>query len=241
MKRSFALGGSMGLSARELTKRREFGLEYRLGQNPAMQAVERAVCGCDYGSTAWTTIDEADRIAAALNLGPGLALLDIGSGSGWPTQYLAQRSGCTATLTDLPLDGLRIAIARAERNESSGKCLATVADAAHLPFHDESFDAVNHSDVLCCLVQKREVLSECRRVIRRGGLMAETKGLFRRVFGGEAPAGPEATEAAPRPSFFTRLKQGLTRSSNALSEGITSILNFSPSVLALDALETTPA
>jgi fused signal recognition particle receptor len=53
--------------------------------------------------------------------------------------------------------------------------------------------------------------------------MAETKGLFRRVFGGDAPATPEATETEARPSFFTRLKQGLTRSSNALSEGIASI------------------
>jgi fused signal recognition particle receptor len=53
--------------------------------------------------------------------------------------------------------------------------------------------------------------------------MAETKGLFRRVFGGDAAACSETADAASHPSFFARLKQGLTRSSNALSDGITAI------------------
>ena len=62
--------------------------------------------------------------------------------------------------------------------------------------------------------------------------MADQKGLFRRVFGGgneppaEAPAEVAlAAEAIPqRPSWLQRLKSGLSRSSNALSEGITSII-----------------
>lgn len=162
----------MGLTARELARRRDFGAEYRYGQSSVMQAVERAVCGCDYGSTAWTTINEADQIATLLELKPGLALLEIGAGSGWPSLYLAHKSGCDVVLTDLPLDGLQIAAERSARDGSPGTCFAAVADAARLPFHDGSFDVVNHSDVLCCLVQKREALAECRRVIRPGGRMA---------------------------------------------------------------------
>jgi fused signal recognition particle receptor len=55
--------------------------------------------------------------------------------------------------------------------------------------------------------------------------MAEQKGLFRRMFGGDQPAPAPEAEAPklPKQSFFTRLKQGLARSSSALSEGITSI------------------
>jgi ubiquinone/menaquinone biosynthesis C-methylase UbiE len=41
-----------------------------------------------------------------------------------------------------------------------------------LPFGDASFDAVSHSDALCCLREKRAVLEACRRVIRDGGRMA---------------------------------------------------------------------
>jgi fused signal recognition particle receptor len=53
--------------------------------------------------------------------------------------------------------------------------------------------------------------------------MAETKGLFRRVFGAADAAEPDTAESSPKPSFFARLRQGLTRSSNALSEGIVSV------------------
>ena len=163
---------AMGLTARELAKRDDFDLEYRYGQRPVMQAVERAVCGCDYGSTAWTTRDEADWIAGALELAPGLGLLEIGAGSGWPALYLARKSGCDVTLTDLPHGGLRSAAERAARDGLSDTCLTLAADAARLAFRDEGFDVINHSDVLCCLVEKRNVLAECRRVIRPGGRMA---------------------------------------------------------------------
>lgn len=162
----------MGLTDRERARRGAFDAEYRQGLLPAMQAVERAVCGCDYGSTAWTTRDEADRIAAALELRPGVALLEIGAGSGWPALYLARASGCEVALTDLPLEGLGIARERAARDGLSEACLVACADAAQLPLGDDRFDAINHSDVLCCLVEKREVLSECLRVIRPSGRMA---------------------------------------------------------------------
>ncbi|MHA1527907.1 MAG: class I SAM-dependent methyltransferase [Alphaproteobacteria bacterium] len=162
----------MSLTSKELAKRDDFDAQYRQGQLTAVQAVERAVCGCDYGATSWATRDEAGRIGAALELAPGVELLEVGAGSGWPSLYLAGQSGCDVTLTDLPLEGIRIAAGRAARDRLGGACLAVVADAAHLPFRDACFDAVNHSDVLCCLVRKHEVLAECRRVVRAGGRMA---------------------------------------------------------------------
>ena len=163
---------SMGLTAQELAKRDDFDAQYRQGQLPAVQAVERAVCGCDYGATSWATRGEADRIAAILELAPGVRLLEIGAGSGWLGLYLAGQSGCDVMLVDLPIEGLRIAAGRAVRDRIPGACLAVVADAAQLPFRDDCFDVINHSDVLCCLVRKREVLAECQRVIRPGGWMA---------------------------------------------------------------------
>jgi ubiquinone/menaquinone biosynthesis C-methylase UbiE len=191
---------AINLSARELAKRAEFDQDYALGQHPAMQAVERGVCGCAYGSTAWTTRAEADQIAAALQLGPGTRLLEIGAGSGWPALYLAAETGCDVVLTDLPQGGLRIAMERAERDGLSGACRAVIADAANLPFQDACFDAVNHSDVLCCLVQKHDVLAECRRVVRPGGRMAFSviyipTGLSQRDHAQAAATAPEFVES----------------------------------------------
>src|SRR4051794_5340508 len=68
--------------------------------------------------------------------------------------------------------------------------------------------------------------------------MAEAKGLFRRVFGGNAT--PPVEAAPPRTSWFQRLKSGLARSSGALSESISSIFTKRKlDAAALDEFEDT--
>ena len=43
-----------------------------------------------------------------------------------------------------------------------------------MPFPSDSFSAISHSDVLCCLEDKLTVLRECRRVINADGRMCFT-------------------------------------------------------------------
>jgi SAM-dependent methyltransferase len=151
-----------------------FAERYRLGQAPIMLEVERAFCGCDYGGTSWTTRVEAQRLGPLMGLGPGKRLLDVGAGSGWPGLYLARLTGCDVTLVDVPLQGIRTAAKRAAVERLAGACWVAVADGALLPFTREGFDAVSHSDLLCCLKAKRCVLKDCRRVARAGAKMAFT-------------------------------------------------------------------
>ena len=98
----------------------------------------------------------------------------MGSGSGWPGLYIARRLGCDTVLVDIPLQALKIAVSRARREHLNGRLRACIADAANLPFDTEIFDAISHSDVLCCLSQKHEALMSCRRVIRPSGRMVFT-------------------------------------------------------------------
>ena len=164
----------MPYSPEEIAQRQRFDEFYLRSQSPVLLSIERTVCGCGYGGNSWTTRDEADRFGAILGLEPGLRLLDLGAGAGWPGLYLAQQSGCDVVLLDLPITGLRIASERAAKDRISSACLGTVADAAALPFSASTFDAVSHSDLLCCLQQKGAVLRACRQVVRDQGRMVFT-------------------------------------------------------------------
>lgn len=162
------------LTAEELAQRDKLEERYRWAFAPVMMEIERRVCGCDYGGSSWTTRSEADAIARRLALREGTHLLDLGAGSGWPGLYFSRTTGCRATLIDLPIGGLKFAKNRARTDGLSGAVSVAVGDAAYLPFQDGTFDAISHSDLLCCLIQKRSVLEECRRVIHRNGLMTFT-------------------------------------------------------------------
>ncbi len=131
--------------------------------------MERSVFGCDYGATSWTTRHEAENVGEMLALGPGRRLLEIGAGSGWPGLYLASMTGCEVALIDLPIEGLRVAAERAASDCIAERCFVAMADGAALPFGSGRFDAIFHSDVLCCLEAKLAVLKECRRVIHDTG------------------------------------------------------------------------
>jgi ubiquinone/menaquinone biosynthesis C-methylase UbiE len=148
-----------------------FARQYPQTQSAVMRSIERAICGCDYGGTSWTTKDEADWVAQLLELATGKRLLDLGAGSGWPGLYLARKTGCDVALVDIPAEALRLAAERASAEQLHSKVAAVVGDGATLPFSSGCFDAIGHSDVLCCLEAKVAVLSECRRVIRAKGRM----------------------------------------------------------------------
>ncbi len=187
-----------------------FKRERELAHAPVRLEIERRVCGSDYGGTSWTTVDEAHRVAELLRLGPGKLLLDIGAGSGWPGLYLARLAGCDVVLTDIPFYGIRAAAARAAADGLAGACRVAVADGAALPFDSGRFDAVSHSDVLCCLAPKLAALESCRRVARTGARTAFTvisipPGLSSADHGRAVAASPPFTDTREEyPAMLTR-------------------------------------
>ncbi len=159
----------MSPNADEQAAMARFMRERELAHAPVRLDIERRVFGSDHGGTSWTTVDEARQVSELLRLGPKKLLLDIGAGAGWPGLYLAATTGCDVVLTDIPFYGLQAAVERAEADDLSGACWVAVADGAALPFRSGGFDAVSHSDVLCCLLPKLAALESCRRVVRTGG------------------------------------------------------------------------
>ena len=139
--------------------------------HPAIRALERDVLGCDFGGTSWTTRAQADQIPVALDLNSSSHLLEIGAGTGWPGLYMARLTGCDVTLLDIPVNALRHAQQRAIEENIATHARAVAASGESLPFADEAFQAIGHSDVLCCLPRKLTMLKECRRVVQTGAKM----------------------------------------------------------------------
>lgn len=177
----------------------DFAAQYALSGHPDVLELEREVLGCSYGGTSWTTRSQADRIAGKLALKPGSMMLEVGSGTGWPAIYVSSLSGARLTMVDLPMNALKSARSRSlsDLEQPAG---IIQANGAALPFHGERFDALGHSDVLCCLPEKHQMLRECRRVARPGAKMlffviATAKGLKGDAMTEAIAAGPPFVES----------------------------------------------
>jgi ubiquinone/menaquinone biosynthesis C-methylase UbiE len=158
----------------EMELKKRFEGVYRSSNTSTMQSIDRQVFGCDFGGNSWTDREQAEALLEKLALGGSSKLIDLGAGTGWPGLYLAKQSGCHVTLVDLPEIGLQIATQRAKMEGIEDRVTTLVADAADLPFPNGSFDAISHSDLLCCLVRKRTVLEQCHRILGMDGRMAFT-------------------------------------------------------------------
>lgn len=149
----------------------DFAGSYDLSRLPQIKKLEQLALGCDYGGTSWTTRQQVEGIVKSLRLGTDSQLLDIGAGAGWPGLLLGKLADCNVTLLDIPLNALSQAAARAAEDQMQEKVSIVSGSGTSLPFSDHSFDRISHSDVLCCLPEKREFLRESRRVAVSGGRM----------------------------------------------------------------------
>jgi SAM-dependent methyltransferase len=104
-------------------------------------------------------------ILDALALGPDDHLLDVGCGGGLLLRD-ALATGASATGLDHSQDMVQLARERAAGAE------VVLGKAERLPFADHSFSALAMSIVFFFLDDAREVLRECRRVLRPDGRLA---------------------------------------------------------------------
>lgn len=96
---------------------------------------------------------------------PHAEVLDVGCGGGFLSNELA-RQGYKVTGVDLSPESLKVAAA----HDETGTVKYEVADAFHLPYPDNSFDAVTAMDFLEHVENPELVIKEFSRVIRPGGL-----------------------------------------------------------------------
>ena len=113
------------------------------------------------------------RLAADARLRPGLHVLDLGSGTGYPALLDAQTVGPDGSVIGMDLAEQML---EAARRKATRLGLANVtfrtSDVTALPFESASFDAVTSRFCLMFLPEIQKVAAEITRVLRPGGWVA---------------------------------------------------------------------
>jgi len=106
-------------------------------------------------------------------LGPGEAVLDLGSGSGTDVFCAAVQVGRSGRVVGVDFTPEQIAKATRLRDSAGVEQLSfAAARIDELPFADGSFDAVISNGVINLAVVKSRVFAEAARVLRPGGRLA---------------------------------------------------------------------
>lgn len=114
------------------------------------------------------TIDLAEAVAPRADD----VVLDIGSGLGGPSRYLAETFGCSVEGVDLSPSYVDVAGYLAERMGLSDRVHYQVGNALSLPFAPGSFDIVWTQHVAMNISDRTGLYREVARVLKPGGRFA---------------------------------------------------------------------
>ncbi len=116
--------------------------------------------------------DATVELARQLDLDATSQVLDVGSGLGGASRYLAQEYGCYVTGLDLTEEYCRVAKMLANRVGLSSRVTYHHGNALDMPFQDGSFDVVWTQHASMNIPDKTRLYGEIWRVLRPGGLLA---------------------------------------------------------------------
>jgi MPBQ/MSBQ methyltransferase len=112
------------------------------------------------------------NLASLLNLQPNFHVLDVGSGIGGPSRYLASKFGCHVTGLDLLQEYCHVAGSLAKRVKLDKLLTYRQGDATQMPFEDATFDIVWTQHASMNIADKKRLYSEMHRVLKPGGKLA---------------------------------------------------------------------
>jgi SAM-dependent methyltransferase len=99
-------------------------------------------------------------------------VLDVGSGLGGPSRYLAWRYGVQVSGVDLTAEFVAVAQMLTQRTGLEGKVDYRQGNALDLPFADMSFDVIWSQNAAMNIADRDRLYREMRRVLRPGGRLA---------------------------------------------------------------------
>ena len=146
-----------------------FDSTYRHFTDAVLDAIRKDTFGTDIGQNSWVTVDEYDRFIADLKIAAEHHVLEVASGSGGPSLYVARQTGCRVTGVDANAEGVQTATRLAAAADLAGRVHFRVADATtRLPFEANTFDGLLCIDSMNHFPDRLAVLEEWCRVLRPG-------------------------------------------------------------------------
>jgi SAM-dependent methyltransferase len=112
------------------------------------------------------------ELAAVAGIERGARVIDIGSGLGGPSRYLAETFDCRVAGIDLSSSFVDAARYLAERAGLGDKVAYDCADALAIPYENEHFDVAWTQHVSMNIADRAGLYAEVYRVLRPGGRFA---------------------------------------------------------------------
>jgi len=112
------------------------------------------------------------NFAQKLSLESGMQVLDVGSGLGGASRYLAQEFGCHVTGLDLSVKYCEIAAGITRQVGLDSHVCYRHGNAVNMPFDDAIFDLIWTQHVTMNVSDKVALYSEMWRVLKPGGILA---------------------------------------------------------------------
>jgi ubiquinone/menaquinone biosynthesis C-methylase UbiE len=112
------------------------------------------------------------RLAELLGLTGTERVLDVGSGLGGPSRFLAWRYGVHVTGIDLTAEFVQVALMLTRRTGLEGLVDYRQGNALDLPFAEASFEAVWSQNAAMNIADRDRLYREMRRVLKPGGRLA---------------------------------------------------------------------
>lgn len=137
-------------------------------QERVLAEVRRETYGEDIGQSSWITTKEYDIFHSWLNLSPGDHILEIASGSGGPSLYLAKKFRCQITGMDINEEGIKTANRQALDAQIPDAKYQLGDVTQRLPFAEETFDALMCMDSMNHFRDRQTYLKEWHRVLKPG-------------------------------------------------------------------------
>jgi len=148
--------------------------------------------------------ESTQGLAAQMELRPGLAILDVGSGIGGPARYFAAEHGCKITGIDLTEEFVSVARSLTHRTKLDHAVEFRQGSALAMPFEKAVFDRAYTIHVCMNISDKPGLFREVRRVLKPKGLFA----IFDLMRVGEGPIRyPVPWAATEETSFVARVSE----------------------------------